>query len=104
MSDEATDREEFYSAYVEALASVIGHADREKPLGDYCRGLLTTCERKSVEPLAAITAPGRTAAQRQSLLHFVGNGGCLSIAIARRLPPCPCCARHRDLRPVALNL
>src|SRR5437660_583739 len=31
------------------------------------------CERKSVEPMAAVTAPGRTAAQHQSLLHFVGN-------------------------------
>ena len=31
-------------------------------------------ERKSVEPLAALTAPGRTAAQHQSLLHFVGQG------------------------------
>src|SRR5260370_30639936 len=30
-------------------------------------------ERKSVEPMAAITAPGRTAAQHQSLLHFVGQ-------------------------------
>src|SRR5437660_8798175 len=31
------------------------------------------CERKSVEPMAARTAPARTAAQHQSLLHFVGN-------------------------------
>jgi hypothetical protein len=31
------------------------------------------CERKSVEPMAALTAPERTAAQHQSLLHFVGN-------------------------------
>jgi SRSO17 transposase len=31
-------------------------------------------ERKSVEPMAAVTAPGRTAAQHQSLLHFVGEG------------------------------
>jgi SRSO17 transposase len=33
------------------------------------------CERKSVEPVAAVTAPGRVAAQHQSLLHFVGEGG-----------------------------
>jgi len=32
------------------------------------------CERKSVEPIAAVTAPERTAAQHQSLLHFVGEG------------------------------
>src|SRR6476620_12341317 len=30
-------------------------------------------ERKSVEPMAARTAPARTAAQHQSLLHFVAN-------------------------------
>src|SRR5205814_8462173 len=31
-------------------------------------------ERKSVEPMAAKTAPARVAAQHQSLLHFVGVG------------------------------
>jgi SRSO17 transposase len=62
-----------FSAYVEELASVIGHADREGPLRDYCVGLLLPGERKSVEPMAAITAPARTAAQHQSLLHFVGE-------------------------------
>ena len=63
-----------FSAYVEGLAAVIGHADRVRPLKDYCRGLLLPCERKSVEPMAAVTAPERTAAQHQSLLHFVGQG------------------------------
>jgi len=53
---------------------VIGHADRAKPLRDYCVGLMMACERKSVEPMAALTAPERTAAQHQSLLHFVGEG------------------------------
>jgi hypothetical protein len=32
------------------------------------------CERKSVEPMVAITAPHRTAVQHQSLLHFIGEG------------------------------
>jgi SRSO17 transposase len=36
-------------------------------------GLLMPGERKSVEPMAAVTAPARVAAQHQSLLHFVGN-------------------------------
>ena len=62
-----------FSRYVEGLASVIGHADRVNPLRDYCTGLMLPCERKSVEPMAAVTAPGRTAAQHQSLLHFVGQ-------------------------------
>ena len=62
-----------FAHYVEGLASVIGHADRAAPLRDYCTGLLLPSERKSVEPMAAITAPDRTAAQHQSLLHFVGQ-------------------------------
>jgi SRSO17 transposase len=62
-----------FLAYVEGLVSVIGHADRGKPLSDYCQGLLLPCERKSVEPMAAVTAPSRVAAQHQSLLHFVGE-------------------------------
>jgi SRSO17 transposase len=62
-----------FASYVEGLAAVIGHADRVGPLGDYCQGLLLPCERKSVEPMAAMTAPGRTAAQHQSLLHFIGE-------------------------------
>ena len=53
---------------------MIGHADRAGPLRDYCMGLVMPGERKSVEPMAAITAPERTAAQHQSLLHFVGQG------------------------------
>jgi len=63
-----------FSAYVDGLTNVIGHAGRAKPLRDYCTGLMMPCERKSVEPMAAMTAPERTAAQHQSLLHFVGEG------------------------------
>jgi len=70
----AKDIELRFAGYVEGLASVIGHADRAGPLRDYCTGLVMPCERKSVEPMAAITAPERTAAQHQSLLHFVGQG------------------------------
>ena len=62
-----------FAAFVEGLVSVIGHADRARPLFDYCVGLIMPCERKSVEPMAAVTAPDRTAAQHQSLLHFVGQ-------------------------------
>jgi SRSO17 transposase len=62
-----------FAAYVEGLSTVIGHADRAGPLRDYCMGLMMPGERKSVEPMAAVTAPARTAAQHQSLLHFVGQ-------------------------------
>jgi SRSO17 transposase len=67
------DSESRFSAYVEGLISVIGHADRAAPLHDYCVGLMLPGERKSVEPMAARTAPGRTSAQHQKLLHFVGE-------------------------------
>src|SRR5271165_7318872 len=71
---EAKDIELRFTRYVGELVSVIGHADRAGPFRDYCTGLVMPGERKSVEPIAAITAPGRTAAQHQSLLHFVGEG------------------------------
>src|SRR3954451_245793 len=70
----ADDSEARFKAYIEGLARVIGHADRHGPLRDYCTGLLLPGERKSVEPIAAKTAPARTAAQHQSLLHFIGVG------------------------------
>ena len=71
----AVGSESRFAAYVEGLATVIGHKDRVGPLRYYCTGLMLACERKSVEPMAAVTAPARTAAQHQSLLHFVGEGG-----------------------------
>jgi SRSO17 transposase len=69
----ATDSESRFLRYVEGLVSVIGHADRARPLRDYCLGLMVSRGRKSVEPMAATTAPDRTSAQHQSLLHFVGT-------------------------------
>src|ERR1035437_3264549 len=67
------DTELRFVAYVEGLVGVIVHADRAGPLRDYCTGLVMPCERKSVEPMAAVTAPARVGAQHQSLLHFVGE-------------------------------
>src|SRR6202007_1276439 len=62
-----------FGSYVEALGGVLGHADRQQPMHDYCLGLLMPIARKSVEPMAAVTAPAHVAAKHQSLLHFVGN-------------------------------
>jgi len=59
--------------YVDALATVLGRADRAGPLKDYCIGLLMPGERKSVEPMAAIVAPARVSAKHQSLLHLVSQ-------------------------------
>src|SRR5262245_16028968 len=62
-----------FNAYVDALTKVIGHADRNEPLRDYCAGLLATEGRRSVEPMAAVTDPGCVSVQHQKLLHFVAN-------------------------------
>ncbi len=73
MEGSTRESEERFAAYFERLAGVVGHSDRVGPLLDYCTGLLLPGERKSVEPMAAIIAPARTAAEHQSLLHFVGQ-------------------------------
>jgi hypothetical protein len=59
------DIESRFVAYVDGLAGVIGHGDRERPLRDYCTGLVMPCERKSAEPMAAVTAPARVGAQHR---------------------------------------
>ena len=70
---DGTGTEARFRAYAADVTSVLGHADRVRPFEDYCVGLLFAEGRKSVEPLAAVTAPERTAAQHQSLLHLVAQ-------------------------------
>ena len=90
-----------FAAYGAALVDVIGHADRATPLRDYCTGLLMPAARKSVEPMAAMTAPARVAAQHQSLLHFVGQAPWSDAAVLTKVRPGPACDRgywaHRGL-------
>jgi SRSO17 transposase len=74
-----------FASFVEGLSEALGHRDRAGPLRDYCAGLLSGCERKSVEPLAAITAPARVSAQHQSLLHFVGKAPWSDEAVLTKL-------------------
>lgn len=62
-----------FAAYLEALASALGHADRAAPLKAYCTGLLLPGERKSIEPMAARLEPRRIRAAHQSLHHFVAK-------------------------------
>ena len=86
--DDGTDTQARFGVYVADLASVLGHADRIRPFEDYCVGLLSAEGRKSVEPLAAVTAPERTAAQHQSLLHFVAQAPWSDQAMLRRVRDC----------------
>ena len=72
-----------FSAYVEDLSRCLGHKDRGEPFRSYCTGLLLPGDRKSVEPMAARLRPDRTAAEHQSLLHFVGQSPWDSDALLR---------------------
>ena len=78
-------RADRFAAYLADLASVLGDARRHGPLKSYCTGLLMPADRKSVEPMAAMTAPERTAAQHQSMLHFVGQGDWSDDAVLRQV-------------------
>jgi hypothetical protein len=74
-----------FGVYVEALTGVIGHADRATPLCHYCTGLLMPAARKSVEPMAAMTAPARAAAQHG---YARAHGRDAEGEHRRRSPPC----------------
>lgn len=71
--EEAADSASRFAAFVGELTSVIGHADRARPLRDYCTGLLVSEGRRSVEPIAAVTAPAEASVQHQRLLHFIAD-------------------------------
>ena len=83
--DDCNGRGERFAAYITHLGSALGHGRRLEPLTSYCMGLLSPCERKSVEPMAALTAPRDTAAQHQRMLHFIGQGTWSDAAVLERV-------------------
>lgn len=83
--EDATGTQGRFEEYTASLALVLGHVDRVRRFADYCIGLLSAEGRKSVEPLAAVTAPERTAAQHQSLLHLVAQAPWSERAMLRRV-------------------
>src|SRR5215468_8899401 len=66
-------QERRFAAYIEGLATAAGHEDRQAPLKNYCKGLLLSGERKSVEPMAARLDPENIQPMRQSLHHLVAK-------------------------------
>ena len=66
-------QEKRFAAYMDGLASAAGHEDRQTPLRNYCKGLLLSGERKSIEPMAARLSPHNVQAMRQSLHHLVAK-------------------------------
>src|SRR3974390_1907566 len=71
--DETADSASVFAVFVGELANGIGHGDRGGPLNDYGAGLWVSEGRRSVEPIAAATAPAEVSVQHQKLLHFVAN-------------------------------
>ncbi len=89
-----------FEEYLEALGSVLGHADRRAPMHAYCTGLLLPGQRKSVEPLAARVAPQRVQAAHQSLHHFVAKAEWSDEAVLDvvRMHVLPLVERHGPIR------
>lgn len=67
----STLEERRFDAYLDHLASAVGHQDRHEPLRAYLVGLCLPGERKSIEPMAARVDPQHVSARHQSLHHFV---------------------------------
>jgi SRSO17 transposase len=61
------------AAYLGELTTVVGHANRVRPLMDYCAGLLVTEGRRNAETMAVATKPACVPAQHQSLMHIVAD-------------------------------
>src|SRR5207244_12851382 len=92
MPNAATARAQRFAAYVERLATVLGHRDRHEPLRAYVTGLCLPGERKSIEPMAARVDPRHVRARHQSMHHFVADApwdaaAVLRVARARVLAP-----------------
>src|ERR1700693_5418470 len=66
-------QEKRFAAYIEGLATAAGHKDRQTPLKNYCKGLVLSGERKSIEPMAARLDPENIQPMRQSLHHLVAK-------------------------------
>src|SRR3974390_1773456 len=86
MNLESTKESAFrFAAFVGEIASGIAHADRERPLNDYCAGVFGWEGRRGVEPIAAVTAPQEVPAQHQRLLHFVANASWSDAAVLAKV-------------------
>src|SRR3989475_11201868 len=73
MPNSATARAQRFAAYVERLATALGHRDRHEQLRAYVTGLCLPGERKSIEPMAARFDPRHVPARHQSMHHFIAE-------------------------------
>lgn len=105
LESKAGGSESRFAAYVEAITSVLGHADRVAPFQSYCAGLLLPGDRKSVEPIAARIQPGRVQAAHQSLHHFVAKSDWSDdmVLAAVRAHVLPIIERHGPIRALIID-
>ena len=105
LESEACGSESRFAAYVEAITSALGHADRAVPFRSYCAGLLLPGDRKSVEPIAARLQPGRVQATHQSLHHFVAKSEWSddTVLAAVRARVLPIIERHGKIRALIID-
>jgi len=90
-----------FAAYIGAITSALGHADRAAPFPLYCAGLLLLSNRKSVEPMAARLHPGRVQAAHQLLHHFVAKADWSDAAV--RTHVLPITERHGPIRTLIID-
>src|SRR2546422_5012259 len=83
-----TARAQRFAAYVDHLATVLGHRDRHEPLRAYVTGLCLPGERKSIEPMAARVDPRHVRARHQSMHHFVAEAPWDAAAVLRVAREC----------------
>ena len=83
MPTSETARAQRFAAYVDHLATALGHRDRHEPLRAYVTGLCLPGERKSVEPMAARVDPRHVRARHQSMHHFVADAPWDAAAVLR---------------------
>jgi SRSO17 transposase len=83
MPTSETARAHRFAAYVDHLATVLGHRDRHAPLRAYVTGLCLPGERKSMEPMAARVDPRHVRARHQSLQHFIADAPWDAAAVLR---------------------
>lgn len=76
--------------YIDGIGAVLDHPKRKEAFATYTIGLLSDLERKSVEPIAALTCPdpARLGAAHQSLCHFVSNSEWDDHAVRRKAAQC----------------
>ena len=67
--------EERLQHYINGVGEILGHPQRKEAFALYTLGLFSDLDRKSVEPIAALTCPDpkRVDATHQSLLQFVST-------------------------------